>query len=70
MEVGQHLVPVEIKSGKTLVRDSYAGLEKWRTLAGERCGEPILVYGGSDRYRHQGIRVLGWRDCGQVLNSG
>jgi uncharacterized protein len=70
VEVGQQLVPVEIKSGKTLVRDSYAGLEKWRTLAGEQCGEPILVYGGSDSYRHQGIRVLGWRDCGQVLNSG
>ena len=69
VEVGQHLVPVEIKSGKTLVRDSYAGLEKWRTLARERCGEPVLVYGGSDSYRHQGIRVLGWRHCGQVLNN-
>lgn len=65
-ESGQYLIPMEIKSGQTLVSDSFAGLEKWRTLAGEQCGEPVLVYGGANNYRHRGIRVISWRECGEI----
>ena len=53
--------PIEIKSGKTVVRDSFAGLDKWRTLAGDAAMEPILIYGGDEEYRQNGVRVVGWR---------
>ena len=69
-EQGTKLVPLEIKSGQTVARDSFAGLEKWRTLAGDLSGEPVLIYGGDEAYRHQGVRVVGWKECGQVLKSG
>ena len=44
-------MPVEIKSGKTITREAFAGLQKWCSLAGELAAEPVLIYGGSETYR-------------------
>jgi uncharacterized protein len=68
--VGQDnkLMPIEIKSGKTLSRDSFAGLEKWCTLAGDKGMMPSLIYGGSELYQHKGIKVLGWQQSGELLS--
>jgi len=62
IEQGQKLMPVEIKSGKTIARDFFVGLEKWNAMAGERAISPTLIYGGTDTYQHKGISVAGWRD--------
>jgi len=48
-------------------RDSFAGLDKWRALAGGAASEPTLIYGGSDEYSHNGVKVVGWEKCGSVL---
>ncbi|MEI6208864.1 MAG: ATP-binding protein [Desulfuromonadales bacterium] len=69
VEQSNHLMPIEIKSGKTVTRESFAGLNKWRDLAGGVVMEPTLIYGGADDYSHNGIRVVGWEQAGQVLNS-
>jgi hypothetical protein len=29
--------------------------------------EPTLIYGGSDEYSHNGVKVVGWEKCGAVL---
>ncbi|MGB5155896.1 ATP-binding protein [Desulfobacterium sp. N47] len=70
IEQGGGITPVEIKSGKTVVRDFFSGLEKWMTLAGDMAIEPTLIYGGEDNYRHKNIRVMGWRDSGNLKNIG
>lgn len=67
VERDNKLMPVEIKSGKTLSRDSFAGLEKWCALAGDMALMPTLVYGGSESYQHKGVRVLGWQQSGELL---
>ncbi len=67
VECVTNLKPIEIKSGKTVVRDSFAGLVKWQALAGDSTGEPTLIYGGNDMYSQNGVRVVGWENCGQVL---
>lgn len=67
VEQGTMLMPIEIKSGKTLTRDSFAGLDKWCTLAGDEARNPTLVYGGSETYLHKGMRVMGWQKSGEVL---
>lgn len=66
VEHGLSLMPIEIKSGKTVVRDSFAGLDKWRTLAGDAAIEPVLIYGGDGEYRQNGVKVIGWKHCSQV----
>jgi predicted AAA+ superfamily ATPase len=61
MESGAVLMPVEIKVGQTGARDFFAGLHKWLALCGDQAFNPLLVYGGDDIYRQQGITVSGWR---------
>jgi uncharacterized protein len=66
-ELGVKLMPIEIKSGKTLTGDSFVGLEKWLALAGKTAVMPALIYGGSDNYHHKGIQVTGWAGSGGIL---
>jgi len=61
-EDGDALIPIEIKSGKTVTSEAFASLERWRALAGKACRKPTLVHGGTDRYRRNGMEVMGWRE--------
>jgi len=58
---GVELVPVEIKSGRTLASDSFGGLARWRELAGDRAGAGWLVHGGDEEHSRDGCRALPWR---------
>lgn len=62
VEQAARLMPMEIKSGATVARDFFAGLEKWLALAGTLGVDPMLVYGGGSSWQHKGIRVVAWRD--------
>ena len=62
-------MPIEIKSGQTLNKDFFAGLERWMGLAEDKAVSPTLIYGGTERLVHKGIHVFGWKDVGQVLGS-
>ena len=67
-ETGASLMPIEIKSGKTLTRESFAGIEKWLSLAKHTSTvRPSLVYGGEDSYYQNNVRVLGWKKSGDVI---
>lgn len=66
IDQGSGLVPVEIKSGKTITREAFTGLLKWCSLAGNLAVEPVLIYGGSDSYRQGGVKVVGWKEAGNV----
>lgn len=66
IDQGTGLVPVEIKSGKTITHEPFNGLLKWCSLAGDLAAEPVLIYGGSDSYRQSGVKVVGWKEAGKV----
>ncbi len=61
IEQGPLLMPIEIKSGTTVARDFFTGLEKWMALAGDLAVSPMLIYGGETSYLHKGIKVIGWK---------
>lgn len=69
-DAGTKLMPIEIKSGQTLNRDFFAGLERWMALAGDLVINPALVYGGTERLDHKDIRIFGWNAVGKVLGEG
>ncbi|MCK9293953.1 MAG: ATP-binding protein [Desulfobulbaceae bacterium] len=69
VEYGNRLMPIEIKSGKTVNRDFFTGLQKWLALAGRAALNPTLVYGGADTFDHQGVKVVGWQGCGELLSA-
>ena len=63
VEKGTNLMPIEIKSGRTITSEAFSGLEKWRALAGKKAVSPTLIYGGEESYTQKGIKVVGWKDC-------
>ncbi|MCX5826732.1 MAG: ATP-binding protein [Deltaproteobacteria bacterium] len=67
VEQGTRLMPIEIKSGRTLTHESFAGLERWCALAGDKAVMPSLIYGGDECYEHKGIKVRGWKACDHLL---
>lgn len=67
VEQGATLVPVEVKSGQTVVPDFFGNLESWSRIAGEAGGRPWLVYGGDRRQSRANAEVLPWREIGDLV---
>ena len=62
LDHGAEIVPIEIKSGATLVDDFFAGLRYWLNLAGTPDGPAALVYGGDRSVRRSGVVAYSWAD--------
>lgn len=68
-EVGTKVMPIEIKSGQTVIREFLTSLARWGALAGARAASPTLVYGGTQSFERQGVRVLGWDAVADVFRG-
>ena len=77
---GTHLSLVEVKSGKTVPKDALRALRAVRELAAakadtqKRAGtDPKvvdwLVYGGDRHENRTGVRVIGWREIGDLVKA-
>lgn len=70
IEQGDTLVPVEVKSGQTVVSDFLKGLEQWSSLAGDASGRPWLIYGGDRRQSRTDVEILPWREIAALTQQG
>lgn len=61
------LIPIEIKAGKTFHRDFLKGLNYFKKLVGERCGEGFLVYSGDKEQANQEVTLLNYRNAIKVV---
>ena len=68
-DVGTKLMPIEIKSGQTINRDFFTGLDRWMDLAGDQAIAPALIYGGIEKHRRRGVNIFGWDVVSEVLTS-
>ena len=60
IDAGGRMVPVEVKSGRTVPADAVDTLAWWTALPGNpNCGG-VLVHGGTDRFEFRGFQVLPW----------
>ncbi len=66
VEHGEHLLPVEIKSGRTITADYFSGLNKWLALAGNSSGRARLVYAGDDEQQRSNCLVVPWRGIARI----
>lgn len=60
VDLGDRLIPIEIKSARTVASDFFDGLEYWRGLGGDPHAAAALVYGGEHAFRRRGIVVYPW----------
>lgn len=70
LEQGNAVVPVEVKAGQTVAPDFFAGLARFRELAGAEAGRPWVVYGGDRGQSRSEAEVLPWREIGRLGESG
>lgn len=63
IDTGKGLIPVEIKSGETLVDDYFRGLRYFTSLKGNPVKSGILVYGGDKSYSRGEFTVRPWYHC-------
>lgn len=66
VEQGESLIPIEIKSGKTVASDFFDNLQYFQTLANQTDSSPLLIYGGDQVQTRKNAQVLGWQALGSV----
>lgn len=67
---GDRLVPLEVKSGLTVTREYFAGLEHWRKVAGDASGRAWLIYAGDERQERTDCTVIPWHELGRIEIDG
>jgi len=60
IDAGCRLIPVEVKSGRTVPPDAVSGLAWWTSIPSNPNRGGVLVHGGTDEFDLDGFRVLPW----------
>lgn len=60
LDLGNELIPLEIKSGQTVASDFFSGLAYWKKTSGLEDGPAALVYGGDSPQKRSGVVVYPW----------
>jgi hypothetical protein len=58
MDLGDRLVPIEVKSGQTVAADATDNLIWWTNLARSRGG--VVIHGGTAGHSLLGISIRPW----------
>jgi uncharacterized protein len=64
-EYGPDAVPIEIKSGQTIVRNFFKGLHYFSKLT-QKQTDAYLVYGGQKSFVQQNVNVTSWTDLKDI----
>ncbi len=67
MERGTDLIPIEIKSGKTVHNDFFKNLRYWMKLTGIKNGK-IVYAGDQEQKRTEGIEILSWKSLSKLFS--
>jgi len=67
IEMGATLIPIEIKSGQTIVADFFTSLDKWNALAGTKPENGYVIYAGQEVQKRSKEKVMGWQHAGNII---
>lgn len=68
-ESGDAVIPIEIKSGATVQRDAWKGIEYYRSL-NHKATPGVVVYGGSEQQdRSSGLRIISFSQIGELMDT-
>jgi len=66
IENGEHLMPLEIKSGKTVTNDYFKGVDYYSKVAGSKASHPFIIYGGDSEQMRSNAHVLPWNGIDKI----
>ncbi len=60
IDAGSRLIPVEVKSGRTVPPDAISSLQWWTSIPSNPNRGGVLVHGGTEDFDLGGVRILPW----------
>jgi len=69
IENANELIKVEIKSGKTINEDFFAGLRYWSKVSGGDSKHSYLIYGGAENQKRSFADVKNWIDTASIFKK-
>ena len=60
IDTGKQLIPIEIKSGKTISGSLFEGLRYFMALGSKVARTGVMIHGGDDLYERESFIVLPW----------
>ena len=66
LDQGGRLLPIEIKSSRTIGNHFFDGLKYFQTLSGALPTESYLVYGGNEVQKRSIAQVLSWKNLHEI----
>jgi predicted AAA+ superfamily ATPase len=63
IDIGKKLIPVEIKSGETIVSSLFDGLKYFISLGSPASQTGVLIHGGEALYRRENSVIRPWYQC-------
>lgn len=64
---GTDLIPIEIKSGKTINSSFFDGLNYWNGLSKQDKSKSFLVYAGDENQKRTKVKLLNWKSISNIL---
>ena len=63
-----NLLPIEIKSAKTIHEENFKNLLYWQKLTNEKYHKPVLIYDGKDIQHRQNVNIYGcFTPIGEII---
>lgn len=66
VDTGDSLLPVEVKSGKTIAPDFFSAFRKWRDISGDSIQRGWLVYAGAAYQDRKECAVIPWNRIAEI----
>jgi predicted AAA+ superfamily ATPase len=60
IDLGNRLIPIEVKSGHTIAKDFFNGLNFWKTLSNNPSAPTALIYAGNRSLYQKNTAVYSW----------
>ena len=69
IDLGISIVPVEIKSGETIVSDFFDSTRNWSEIAETDRSNSYIVYAGDANQKRSSGHVLSWKNAGSLIEK-
>jgi hypothetical protein len=66
VDTGDSLLPVEVKSGKTIAPDFFSAFRKWRDMSADSIQRGCLVYAGAAYQDRKECSVIPWNRIAEI----
>lgn len=67
VNMGSKLVPIEIKSGQTIMTSFFNSLSKWNATAEADPENGYVIYGGDAQQKRKSGSIVGWEKAGDLI---